>query len=294
MRTAPAQPRRTARTALLVVLLGTVCSGCRLPAPFAVDPGPAIAYQAPPRELRKTSMPDYTVEPPDVLTIDAVNLVPHAPYLLRPLDVISVQATGLPEDLPLPGTGEYSVGVDGTIVLGGGYDVIEDDNGNREYRPLAVAGLPVTAVRDLIQERLAKIARDPEVWVTLLQLAPQQGIAGEHLVAQDGTINLGAYGRVRVVGMTIPEVKAAVEAQLSTRFNRPEVAVDVFGYNSRVYYVVTQGAGLGDQVLQFPITGNETALDAVSQVQGLSATSSTRQLSQANIDKFPGKNNSLG
>lgn len=276
MRFATTKARPAVPTALLVVLAGSMCGGCRLPAPFAVDPGPAVAYQAPPRELRKTSMPDYTVEPPDVLTIDAVSLVPQAPYLLRPLDVLSVQAVGLPEDGPLPGTGEYSVGVDGTIVLGGGYDVVEDEDGERKYEPLSIAGLPVTAVRDLIQERLGKVARDPEVWVTLLQLAPQQGISGEHLVAQDGTINLGAYGSVRVVGMTIAQVKGAVEAQLSTRFNRPEVAVDVFGYNSRVYYVVTQGAGLGDQVLQFPITGNETALDAVSQVQGLSSTSSTR------------------
>ncbi len=29
-----------------------------------------------------------------------------------------------------------------------------------------------------------------------------------------------------------------------------EVAVDVFGYNSKVYYVVTQGAGLGDGAAQ--------------------------------------------
>lgn len=268
--------------ALTIVM---ACGGCQLPAPYATEPGPAIAYQAPPRELCKTSLPEYVIEPPDVITIDAVNLIPRSPYLLRPQDVLSVQATGLPPDNPLPGTGEYQVSVDGTLVLGGGYDTVEgasegDDSGQEEavrrYAPLRVAGLPVTVARDLIQERLATVARDPEVWVTLLQLAPQQGIAGEHLVAQDGTVNLGAYGSVRVVGMTIPEAKAAIEAQLSTRFERPEVAVDVFGYNSKVYYVVTQGAGLGDQVIQFPITGNETALDAVSQVQGLSSTSSTR------------------
>ena len=252
------------------------CGGCQLPRPYSTEPGPAIAYASPPRELRKTSMPDYVIEPPDVITVDAVSLIPKAPYLLRPLDVLSVQAIGLPNDNPLPGTGEYQVGVDGTLVLGGGYDVVEGEDGERRYTPLAVAGLPITVVRDQIQERLATIARDPEVWVTLLQLAPRQGIAGEHLVAQDGTVNLGAYGRVRVVGMTVPEAKAAIEAQLSLRFERPEVAVDVFGYNSKVYYVVTQGAGLGDQVIQFPITGNETALDAVSQVQGLSGTSSTK------------------
>ncbi len=45
----------------------------------------------------------------------------------------------------------------------------------------------------------------------------------------------------------------------------PEVSVSVFSYNSKVYYVITQGAGMGDGVFRFPVTGNETVLDAVSQ-----------------------------
>jgi len=40
--------------------------------------------------------------------------------------------------------------------------------------------------------------------------------------------------------------------------------VDVFAYNSKTYYVITQGAGQGDDVAQFPITGNETVLDAIA------------------------------
>lgn len=52
--------------------------------------------------------------------------------------------------------------------------------------------------------------------------------------------------------------------------------MDVFGFNSKVYYIITQGAGLGDQVYRLPIKGNETALDALSEIQGLSATSSVR------------------
>ena len=33
-----------------------------------------------PRELMKTSLPDYTIEPPDVLLIDVVKVVPRPPY----------------------------------------------------------------------------------------------------------------------------------------------------------------------------------------------------------------------
>lgn len=255
--------------------------GCQHVLPFSTEPGPAIAYSLPPRELRKTSLPDYVIEPPDVLTIDATRLLPRSPYLLRPLDVVRVQAAGLPEDRPLPGGGDYQISLDGTLVLGGGYDMLEatslnSDEPERVYQPLRASGLTIESLRDAIQERLATVARDPEVWISLVQLAPQQEVAGEHLVAPDGTVNLGAYGKVRVVGMTIPEAKAAIEAQLSVRFEMPEVAVDVYGYNSKVYYVVTQGAGLGDQIVPFPVTGNETALDAVSQIQGLTANSSTR------------------
>ncbi|MEO2033091.1 MAG: hypothetical protein ABGZ35_13500, partial [Planctomycetaceae bacterium] len=51
--------------------------------------------------------------------------------------------------------------------------------------------------------------------------------------------------------------------------------VDVFAFNSKVYYVITQGAGLGDGVFRFPITGNETVLDAISNLNGFGSASST-------------------
>jgi protein involved in polysaccharide export with SLBB domain len=76
--------------------------------------------------------------------------------------------------------------------------------------------------------------------------------------------------------MTIDEAKPAIEAHLAKYFESPTVSLDVYGYNSKVYYVITQGAGLGDQVVRLPIKGNETALDAVAEIQGLTATSSLR------------------
>jgi hypothetical protein len=38
---------------------------------------------------------------------------------------------------------------------------------------------------------------------------------------------------------------------------------------------VTQGAGLGDNVVETPITGNETVLDAIARIGGISQVSST-------------------
>jgi len=247
-------------------------AGCQLhlPRPYSTMPGPAaMACPDTPRELQKVTLPDYIIEPPDILTIDAVTLVPHPPYKLRPLDTLRIETTGLPTDLTIGG--EFAVGIDGTLVLGLGYDKV-----NGEYQPIRAAGLTLPELRDAIKKRLEVEAAEPELWITLLTIAAQQEIAGEHLVSPDGTVNLGAYGRVRVVGLTLEEAKASIEGHLSSRFDHPEVAVDVFGYNSKVYYVVTQGAGLGDQIFQLPIRGNETVLDALSQVQGLTGSQSTR------------------
>ena len=102
-----------------------------------------------------------------------------------------------------------------------------------------------------------------------------QPITAEHLVSPDGTVNLGSYGLVYVANMTIEQAKAAVEAHLAQYLDHPEVSLSVFAYNSKVYYVITEGAGLGDLAARFPVTGNETVLDAITQIGGLSRTSST-------------------
>jgi polysaccharide export outer membrane protein len=91
------------------------------------------------------------------------------------------------------------------------------------------------------------------------------------------------------VGMTIEEARATIEAHLSAFLQDPQVAVDVLGYNSKVYYVVTQGAGLGDRVAILPAKGNETVLDAIGQIQGLESNQSTRMWIAR-----PGKNNCYG
>ncbi len=76
--------------------------------------------------------------------------------------------------------------------------------------------------------------------------------------------------------MTVAQATAAIEEHLSMHLESPRVAVSVFAYNSKYYYVISEGAGLGDQVNKFPYTGNETVIDAISNVEGLSAVSSTR------------------
>jgi polysaccharide export outer membrane protein len=81
---------------------------------------------------------------------------------------------------------------------------------------------------------------------------------------------------VHVAGKTVTEARIALQKHLERFLDSPELSVEVVAYNSKVYYVITQGAGMGDTVRRLPVTGNETVLDAVANVNGLSQLSSKR------------------
>lgn len=112
-------------------------------------------------------------------------------------------------------------------------------------------------------------------------LKDTQPIRGQHLVRPDGRISLGVYGEVYVAGLTIAEAKEAVVRVLSARLKEVSdrnTNVDVIAYNSKKYYIITDGGGFGEQVYPFPITGNETVLDALSNIYGLPAVASLKNI----------------
>jgi polysaccharide biosynthesis/export protein len=112
--------------------------------------------------------------------------------------------------------------------------------------------------------------------VQLARTAGTQPVTGQYLVAPDGAINLREYGVVYVAGKTVVEIRQDVIKQLSRYFDAPDVSIDVLAYNSKSYYVITEGAGLGDNVRRIPITGKETVLDALSAINGISQVSSVQ------------------
>ncbi len=141
-----------------------------------------------------------------------------------------------------------------------------------------------------------------------------QPIAGQHLVAPDGTVNLGVYGKIQVAGMTLDQIGSAVASRLlemmpglfgklkevdekgneiskgeelktifqntftSVDLIKREMQVDVLSYNSKFYYVITDGGGYGQQVYPFPIRGNETVLDAMANINGLPYVANKRRI----------------
>jgi polysaccharide export outer membrane protein len=228
-----------------------------------------------PRELAKVSIPPYRVEPPDILSIELVTNIRPADDPLHAGDELVIRGSNLlpidPMGDPLLNefkqlNGTYNVQSDGTIDLG------------PEYNSVKVDGLTVPEAKEAILRHLREEVGlvDPKVAITMPNVAGKQEVSGEHLVRPDGTVQLGVYGSVYVAGMTLEETKLAVETHLARFVHDPEVTVDVLVYNSKNIYVITDGGGSGETVAKLPFTGNDTVLDAIGQIQGLSEVSSKR------------------
>lgn len=234
-----------------------------VPAPVVgADGNPQLEPHNPPAELSKVSLPDYVIEPPDILIIEGIKVVPKAPYEIQPQDVLQIVVLGTQPERPI--AGQFLVEGSGVVNLGPGYGTVR------------IVGLTTEEASEAIREKLLGELQSVEVAVTMFQTSGQQFITGEHLVAPDGTVNLGLYGRVYVAGMSLDDGRQAIEERLSKYFDDPKVSLDVFVYNSKFYYIISEGGGVGDQVVRIPITGNETVLDAMSNVGGLGQASSKK------------------
>ena len=249
------QPPRWLTFAILAV--ATVSSGC------ALAPKTVIAVPDMPKELNKVTMPEYVIEPPDVLLVDLIAAVPKPPYRIQPLDSLALRLDALVE---APLAGIFPVEIDGTLSLGANYGSVP------------VAGLTLEEAKKAIEKQALKFARKATADVALAQGRALQQVRGPHLVRQDGVIGLGTYGSVRVTGMTIPQARAAIEAHLSQYFQAPEISLDISGFNSKVYYVIFDGGGSGASVSRQAITGNETVLDAIGNLNGLSPIANTHNI----------------
>ena len=216
-----------------------------------------------PHELAMRPLPDYRIEPPDVIQLELPKLIPPSPYHGAVFDVLQIQADA-PPDQPIDQN--YMIEADGTVDLG------------RHYGKLHVAGMTTAEMQAALDKHLKQYLTDPHAHVQVSKMSGEQPVSGQYLVGPDGTINLRKYGRVNVMGLTIAEAKAAIDKQLQKFLVSPQVQLDVVAYNSKTYFLITQGAGLGDSVRRLPITGNETVLDAIAQINGLSQVSDGKKI----------------
>jgi polysaccharide export outer membrane protein len=254
---------RPVRSALLAAGLVALLAGCRVIDPYdpRIEP-PVPPAQQPARELAKVSLPSYRIEPPDILQVEMLKLVPLPPYRADVFDVLQIRVINTLPDQPIDNY--FMIEAEGTINLGPAYGTVR------------VVGMTIDEMKAVIDKKLHESLRQPEVSVQLARVSGAQPVTGQYLVGPDGTINLKQYGVVRLAGKTVTEARLALQKHLSQYLDSPEVSVDVVAFNSKVYYIITQGAGLGDSVRRLPVTGNETVLDAVSQINGLSQVSSKK------------------
>lgn len=228
-----------------------------------------VQQEAPiPRELRMTTLPTYRIEPPDILLITMMTVVPKPPYRILPLDVLFVQVNGTPPDKPI--TGPITVEPDGRLNFG------------LDYGSVYVSGLTLDQAKQKIEEYLKKnVLKEAQVQVSLARSRALQQVQGDHIVRMDGTIGLGVYGSVYITGMTIDEARRAIEAHLSQYLLDPEVSLDIYAYNSKWYYLIEDRAGFGQTIMRLPITGRDTVLDALSMMGGTIFFASNRHVSLA-------------
>jgi protein involved in polysaccharide export with SLBB domain len=157
----------------------------------------------------------------------------------------------------------------------------------------AVAGAPSSLPREFAKQALPPYVVEPpdvlRIEVSAALTDPLQPLTGMHLVRPDGTISLGTHGTVPVAGLTIEQVRDAIAATLLAgplRASKPNCTreqvktalnVDVAAYNSKFYYIVTD-TGSGTRVYRFPVTGNETILDALTQIHNLPGVASNKKI----------------
>jgi polysaccharide export outer membrane protein len=223
---------------------------------------PKANAEKPPRELAMRPLPSYRIQPPDLIQVEMLKMIPLPPYRVVVYDVLQIQVMGTLSDQPIDGF--FLVAAEGAIDLGPAYGTIR------------VVGMTIKDIIKAVTEHLKEVLNKPDVSVQLGRTSSTQPVTGTYLVGPDGTINLRQYGSVLVSGKTLGEARLAIQEQLGQYFASPEVTVDITGYNSKVYYIVTEGAGTGDNVTRVPITGSETVLDAICQIGGLSQLSSKK------------------
>jgi polysaccharide export outer membrane protein len=245
--------------------------------PTAVVSKPAPTAPAqPPAKKAGNAMPMNRVE---VATANQTNNSPIRPVAFRtePPPVDNAAPAGDP--LPAPRAVDHlsPIPVDPSMQPGCG------GNGDGVPRELSMASLP------------PYILDPPDV---LIVESPQglrdQPIRGQHLIRPDGTISLGIYGSAHVAGLTLDQARIAIAQIFALRikdFDIRNLSVDVLSYNSKVYYVITDGGGYGEQVYRVPVTGSETVLDAISQINGLPPVASKRKIWVAR--RTPGDGNPI-
>ena len=146
------------RWALVLAGMAVLCLGCKVVDVHntALEP-PLPDVMRAPAELKKISLPEYRIEPPDVLQIEMLKLVPLPPYRAESFDVLQIHVLGALPDQPIDNY--YIVEAEGTINLGPAYGTVR------------VAGMTLDEIKHAVEKKLQEVLKAPEVSVQLARVA---------------------------------------------------------------------------------------------------------------------------
>jgi len=224
-----------APTRSLVLALLAFCAVLSLLGCHAVDyydqslQRPVSPAMEPPREKGMMSLPTYRVEPPDILQIEMLKLVPRPPYRVDTFDVLQIRVMGTALDQPIDGF--FLVEGEGIVSLGPAYGTVR------------VVGMTIEEATDAISRKLQLILTKPDVSVQLARTAGTQPITGQYLIGPDGTVNLRQYGVMHVAGKTVTEIRVDLQEDAVAVFRLAGADGGRDCLHSKVFYVITEGPG---------------------------------------------------
>ena len=223
-----------------MAVLALICTN----ALFAGEPSGKAAAM-----LDKEGPAKHVIQPPDVIQIEMLKLIPKPPYRLEVFDVLQIRGKALPDQ---PVDDYYMVEADGTINLG------------PTYGSVRVVGMTTDEIRSTLNKSLHQWHKDPTVSVQLARVSGAQPVTGQYLVNPDGIINLRRYGVVKIAGKTATEARVAIQDHLKQYLDSPEIFISVLDHR-KIYYVITQEAGQSESVSLMSLTGKVTVLDALTE-----------------------------
>ena len=136
---------------------------------------------------------------------------------------------------------------------------------------------PLDIPRELEKQPLPAYIAEPGdvLLIQATDLDSPVRLPADQPVLPDGTINLGRYGQLLVMGRTVPEIETMVRASVTTKTKDAGfISVRLISRQSKVYYVIGEVNSPG----AFQLNGRETVLDALLQAGGL-----TKDASRNNI-----------
>jgi protein involved in polysaccharide export with SLBB domain len=139
-----------------------------------------------------------------------------------------------------------------------------------------VSGAPPSTGRELDRHPADSYVVEPGD-VLLVQpagLGSTIRLPGDQPVLPDGTIKLGKYGPLQVMGKTVEQIEIDVNERIKPTKDDDQLLVRLVSRESKVYYVQGEVNAPGS----FQLKGRETVLDALLAAGGLNSNASRRYI----------------